>query len=62
MIYKNFIFLVIFLCGFGPAGIQAREAILASGGDASGSGGSLNSVFIIVLVNLMMSSSILVGA
>ena len=32
----------IFLLGFGLAGLQAQEAILATGGDASGSGGSIS--------------------
>ena len=32
----------IFLLGLGLAGLQAQEAILAAGGDASGSGGSIS--------------------
>ena len=32
----------IFLLGLGLAGLQAQEAVLAAGGDASGSGGSIS--------------------
>ncbi len=33
---------VIFLLGVGPMGMQAQEVILSSGGEASGSGGSVS--------------------
>ncbi|NQT76401.1 MAG: T9SS type A sorting domain-containing protein [Bacteroidetes bacterium] len=41
MKFNKLILGAIFLLLFGLAGLQAQEAILASGGDASGSGGSI---------------------
>jgi len=40
MLNKKLKLSALFLLGFGLAGIQAQEAILATGGNASGSGGS----------------------
>lgn len=42
MKHTHFLFWLILFCGIGPAGLQAQEAILAAGGDASGSGGSIS--------------------
>lgn len=42
MKHSNFLFWLILFCGFGTAGLHAQETILAAGGDASGSGGSIS--------------------
>lgn len=42
MQFNKLILSVIFLLGLGLTGLQAQEAVLASGGDASGSGGSIS--------------------
>ena len=42
MQYKKLLLSAILLTGLGLAGLQAQEAVLAAGGDASGSGGSIS--------------------
>jgi hypothetical protein len=42
MLYKNFKLSTLFLLGIGIAGLYAQEAIPASGGNTSGSGGSVS--------------------
>ncbi len=42
MQFKKLLLSAIFLLGFGLAGLQAQEAVLAAGGNASGSGGSIS--------------------
>jgi hypothetical protein len=42
MRYKNLKLISIVLSGFGLTGLQAQDALPASGGNASGSGGSAN--------------------
>lgn len=42
MKHKTFIISTIFLLGIGLTGLQAQEAIPATGGNASGSGGSVS--------------------
>lgn len=42
MRYKIFILSAVLLLGIGLTGLQAQEAIPASGGNASGSGGTVN--------------------
>ncbi|MEN8230679.1 MAG: T9SS C-terminal target domain-containing protein, partial [Bacteroidota bacterium] len=39
---KKLIFIITILLGFGLTGLQAQEAIPATGGNASGSGGSVS--------------------
>ncbi len=42
MKYKNFMLWAMLFLGFGLVSLQAQEAILSAGGDASGSGGSIS--------------------
>jgi len=42
MLLQRLLFILIFLLSFGLMGVNAQEAIPASGGDASGNGGSLS--------------------
>lgn len=42
MLFNRLLFTVIILLSFGLVGVNAQEAIPASGGDASGSGGSVS--------------------
>ncbi|MEN8229766.1 MAG: T9SS type A sorting domain-containing protein [Bacteroidota bacterium] len=42
MRHKKLIFIITILLGFGLTGLQAQEAIPATGGEASGSGGSVS--------------------
>ena len=42
MAYKRAILCALFLLGLGLTGLHAQEAILATGGEASGSGGSVS--------------------
>ena len=42
MQFNKLILSVTFLLGLGLTGLQAQEAVLASGGDTSGSGGSIS--------------------
>jgi len=42
MQYKKLLLSAILLTGLGLAGLQAQEAVLAAGGDGSGSGGSIS--------------------